>query len=259
MKARLVLLLSLALSGCNEDTGNELVQFRAFAAGSERGLAEQGLEFDSAAGYHVRLDRAQLTLGAVYLNRSRPTLGAQSTACVSPGLYVAEVTSGVVIDALSPNPVEFGSTGQGISDRALTGEVWLTGGRIDALNDDTPILDLSGTATRDTAVFGFHGVVTIGENRNLGSSDPALPSANPLCKLRIVTPIPIDLTPTNGGTLTLRVAPEVWLDHVEFARLPGATGLDEDLEIPDSYENSAAIELFYGLRSLAAYRFEWSE
>jgi len=39
----------------------------------------------------------------------------------------------------------------------------------------------------------FEGVVTIGSNRRVPSSDPATPGANPLCKSRIVTPIPIDL------------------------------------------------------------------
>lgn len=257
MKPQLIVLLALGLFGCNEDTGSGLVTFSAYAAGSEGAVAGQPYAFDSAAGYHVELERAQLTLGAVYLNRSRPTLGAQDTPCMLPGVYVAEVTKGVVIDALSPEFVEFGAQGHGTADRALTGEVWLTGGRIDATSDNTKILDVAGTATRDAAVFGFRGVITISQNRAVSSPDPATPGANPLCKQRIVTPIPIDVTPSEAGQLELRVAPEVWFDQVDFAQLPGAVGQGEVTLIPDSSENAAAASLYQGLRSIAGYSLAW--
>jgi hypothetical protein len=259
MKARISGLFALSLLGCNPDTGSGLVTFPAYAAGPEQATAGQPYVFDSAAGYRVELERARLTIGAVYLNRSRLTLGAQDTPCVLPGVYVAEVTSGVVIDALSPELVEFGAKGRGTLDRALTGEVWLTGGRIDATSDTTKILDVAGTATRDGAAFGFHGVITISQNRALGSPDPATPGANPLCKQRIVTPIPVDITPSNQGSLELRVAPEIWFAQVDFAQLPGAVGQSEVTTIPDSSENAAAFSLYQGLRSLEGYRFEWGE
>jgi hypothetical protein len=252
-------LLGLALLGCNEDTGSGLVRFSAYAAGPKQAAAGQPYEFDSASGYHVRLERALLTVGAVYLNRSRPTLGAQDTACTLPGVYVAEVTKGIVIDALSSEPVAFPDSGHGLLERALAGEVWLTGARIDAIDDNTKILDVAGTATRGDAAFGFSGVITIGQNRTIGSSDPATPSANPLCKLRIVTPIPVDITPSNTGSLELRVAPEVWFDHVDFSKLPGAKGSGETSVIPDTMDDASAVTLFQGLRSIAAYRIAWIE
>lgn len=258
MIQRISFALCFALVGCNDDTGSGLVQFKAFAAGPEQAISGQPLVFDTVAGYRVQLDRARLTIGAVYLNRSRPTLGAQDTACVLPGIYAAEVTSGVVIDALSSEPVEFASVGHGTADRALTGEVWLTGARIDAEQDSTPILEYSGTATRAGRSYGFYGVVTISSNRVIGSVDPATPSANPLCKLRIVTPIPVDITPSDAGALTLRVAPDQWFQHVDFASLPGASEPAEALCIPDSYEGQAAVALFQGLRSVNAYHFHFS-
>lgn len=259
MKARTLGLLALGLVGCNADTGSGLVEFSAYAAGPERAVAGQPYAFDSAAGYHIELERARLTIGAVYLNRSRPTLGAQGTPCVLPGVYVAEVTSGVVIDVLSPELAEFGATGRGTLGRALTGEVWLTGGRIDAASDNTKLLEVAGKATRGNVTFGFHGAETISQNRIIGSPDPATPGANPLCKQRIVTPIPVDITLSNQGSLRVRVAPEIWFDQVDFAQLPFAVGLGEVSEIPDSSENAAAVSLYRGLRSLEAYRIEWGE
>ncbi len=259
MKAPAFGLLAFGLMGCNEDTGSGLVEFSAYAAGPERAVVGQPYAFDSAAGYHIELERARLTIGAVYLNRSRPTLGAQDTPCVLPGVYVAEVTSGVVIDVLSPELTEFGARGRGTLDRARTGEVWLTGGRIDATSDNTKLLEVAGKATRADASYGFHGVVTISQNRAIGSPDPATPGANPLCKQRIVTPIPVDITPSNQGSLQVRVAPEVWFDQVDFAQLPFAVGHGDVSEIPDSGENASAVSLYRGLRSLEAYQIEWGE
>lgn len=256
---RPTLFVVLLVAGCNEDTGSGLVQFTAKAAGPEQAAEGQPYEFDTTQGYHVRLDRAQLAIGAVYLNRSRPTLGAQDTPCILPGVYAAEVTTGVTIDALSSKEVEFGSVGRGTADRALTGEVWLTGGRVDAKDDATHILEFSGVATRSSSTYGFHGVVTIGKNRAVASSDPATPGANPLCKQRIVTPIPVDITPAQGGSLTLRVSPEDWFDQVDFATLPGAVGQGEDLEIPDRFEGQAATALLQGLRGVDAYNIVWKD
>lgn len=253
------LMLTLCALGCSDDTGSGLVQFAAYAAGPEAAVAGQPYAFDNAFGYHVVLERAQLTIGALYLNRSRPTLGAQDTPCILPGVYAAEVTSKLVIDALSNRPNQFATLGHGTADRALAGEVWLTGERVDATRDTTHILDYSGTASRQNLIYGFSGVITIDKNRALGSNDPATPGANPLCKQRIVTPIPIDITPSQGGQLTLRVRPEKWFEDVDFATLPGALGQGEMLQIPDVPSGQAAVALFQGIRGVNAYQFSWTD
>lgn len=249
----------LAALGCNDNTGSGLVQFRAFAVGPESGERSGPVVFDTAAGYRLELERARLTIGALYLNRSRPTLGAQETPCILPGVYSAEVTSGLVLDALAAEPVEFEASGHGTADRALTGEVWLTGAHIDAEQDPTRILEYSGTATRGTLVYGFYGVVTISKNRAIASADPATPGANPLCKQRIVTPIPVDITLSDGGSLTLHVSPKSWFDRIDFATLRGAQGNAEVLEIPDNLDEQASVALYQGLRGVDAYRFQFSE
>lgn len=263
MSRKWVVLLGLSLLGCTEETGSGLVEFEAFAGGPKRKDADAPFEFDTDAGYHVTLERAQLTIGALYLNRARPVLGAQDTACVLPGLYAAEIRTGVVIDALSPELVRFDGTGVGTADRALTGEVWLTGGEIDAEKDGTQILSFAGTATRAGETYDFSGVTTISQNRVISSSDPATPGANPLCKQRIVSPIPIDITPKEGGRLELRVAPKVWFEQVDFALLQeavaGAASEAAVVEIPDTREDAVSSALLQGLRSATAYDFDWTD
>jgi hypothetical protein len=257
MIAKWLCVLSLCLVGCSDDTGSGLVSFSAYAAGPSTAVTGKSFEFNNRAGYHVRLNRARLTIGALYLNRAKPILGAQDTPCVLPGLYAAEVRSRVVIDALSPELVEFEGPGEGTANRALTGEIWLTGGAIDELNDNTKILEFAGTATKDELNFGFYGAITIGQNRALGSPDPATPGANPICKQRIISPVPTDITPSSSGRLELRVSPEIWFNNVDFSQLPDAVGQGEELEIPDHRENVASVNLFQGLHSVEAYQFAW--
>jgi hypothetical protein len=256
-----VLTLSAAWCGlafaCNDSTGGGLVTFPAYVTGPELDNPGRPYAFDSTAGYHIELERAQLRVGALYLNRARPSLGAAESPCVQSGIYVAEVTSAAVLDVLSVQRVRFATSGTGTADRALSGEVWLTGDRVDAERDSTRILDVSGTAQRGAARFGFYGAITISDNRKTTAADPALPGANPLCKQRIVTPIPVDITPANHGALLLRVDPRPWFAQVDFASLPGAVGNGESLEIPDDNENIASLALFQGLRTLGAYAFEW--
>lgn len=259
MRRLLSLLFLMLANGCVEQTGSGLVQFEAYAGGPVDAAAGAPYEFDNRLGFHVTLTRARLRVGAIYLNRARPILGAQDTACILPGLYAAEVRSAATIDALSPELVPFERPGSATADRALTGEVWLTGGDIDADNDSTRILDYAGLATRGEATYGFHGVVTIGSNRAIVSADPATPGANPLCKQRIVTPIPVDITPQQDGELILRVNPEVWFDSMDFSRIPNAVGSGEDSRIADSNTDAASNTLFQGLRSTDAYRFDWSD
>lgn len=250
-------LLVLVAVSCVGSTGSDVVEFPVFAAGPADAVAGSPYEFDTSAGYHVSLTRAVLHIGAVYLNRSRPVQGAQDTPCFLPGVYAAEMTSGMDVDVLSPVPQRFPSLANGTADRALAAEVWLTGGRVDALEDSTPILQVEGQASRDGLAWRFKGVVTIGTNRQISSSDPATPSANPLCKSRIVTPILVDLTPRDQGSLLVRAEPRAWFDGVDFDQLEGALGQGELLVIPDELEGQPATTLFQSLRSVAAYGFTW--
>jgi hypothetical protein len=249
------LLLGLALCACGS-TGGALVTFHGAAAGPADAVSGQSLVFSNALGYQVTLTRARLHIGALYVNRSVPLSGAQAQSCILNGIYSGQVTSPLDVDVLSPAPQPFPADGEGTADHSKTGEVWLFGTDVNATEDSTVIAEIAGTAVQGTTSIPFSGKVTIGQNRAVPVANPALPGANPLCKERIVTPIPVDLTLQQGGTLLVRVDPRDWLRNVDFAQLPVdpaspvRTFLDKSQGQPD-------IALFDGLTSYGAYTFNW--
>jgi hypothetical protein len=256
----LCLIASLAASSCVGTTGSDLVTFDAAAAGPADAILGQPLEFTTGLGYHVVLTRAKIHVGAVYLNRARPTSGAQDTACILPGLYVAEVTQGLDVDALSPEPQPFPDKGDGTAERAIVGEVWLTHGDVNAPDDAGLILDVAGTADRGGATLPFQGQLTIGANRASPASDPAQPSQHPICKERIVSPIGIDLTPRSGGSLLLRVDPRGWFTNVDFEGLARTSTNPPLYTFADSAADAPSINLYHGIQARGGvYDFSWSE
>ena len=256
----LLLSLTLALS-CVGTTGGDLVTFSAYASGPRDADPSRPFEFDTGRGWHVTLTRASLHVGAVYLNRSTPSSGAQATSCVLPGIYVAQVTSGFDVDALSPKPQRFPTVAEGTSDRASSGEVWLTGGDVNALDDPTPILDVAGTASRDGKTLSFDGLLTIGKNRALPPLDKTQPGSNPICKQRIASPIPSDVTPRAGGALFVEIDPRGWFTNVDFAALPVASDdptLHRFTDSSDSSVDAPSRNLFMALHaSVGVYSFRW--
>ena len=249
--------LVLGAASCIGSTGSGLVTFRASASGPSD--VDAKAPFTSGLGYQVTLTRAKLHVGAVYLNRSVPSSGAQATSCILPGIYVAQVLDGLDVDVLDPTPQAFPVNGDGTADHASAGEVWLTGGDVTAEDDATVILDVAGTAAKGGASFPFEGQLTIGKNRAVAPVDPSQPGTNPICKERIVSPIPVDLAPKNGGELRLEIDPRGWFDNVDFARLDKAGDApllyrfnDAPLEQPDA-------NLFRAMRAASAdtYRFRW--
>lgn len=260
-RAAVVLACVLAAPACIGTTGSGLVTFDAYGAGAADlppNAATDGVSFVNGRGWSITLTRAQLHVGALYLNRSVPVSGGQERQCFLPGVYVAQVLAGTTIDALSPALQPFPEPGSGTADHAVTGEVWLTGGRIDAPDDRTLIAEVAGTATRGSESMRFEGTVTIGRNRQPLQTDPARPGANPLCAARIVTPISTSITPTDGGSLVLRVDPRAWFANVELGELSPVTPESDLRIVPDDSDTQPSRNLFIGLRAAAGvYRFEW--
>jgi len=257
----LLAIVALVLTACIGTTGSNLVTFDAYAAGPADvppDTPTRGLSFVNGRGWSITLTRATLRIGAVYLNRSVPVSGGQERECFLPGVYVAQVLEGRDFDVLSPELQPFPARGSGTEDFAVTGEVWLTGGRVDALEDSTVIASVAGTATRGDESLRFEGTITIGSNRRAERTDPARPGANPLCAERIVTPIPVALTPRNTGALVVRVDPRAWFANVELGELEPVSP-DSDLRIiPDDSSNQPATNLYRGLRAASGvYSFEW--
>ena len=259
-----LLVVGFALTACIGTTGSGIVSFEAYGAG----LADlppdtsvRGLSFVNGWGWSITLTRAKLHVGAIYLNRSVPVSGGQERQCFLPGVYVAQVLSGITIDTLSPELQRFPELGSGTADHAITAEVWLMGSgrRIDAQEDPTVILDVAGTASRGAESMRFEGTLTIGSNRRIPADAPERPGANPICAQRIVTPIPTSVTPTDGGALVLRVDPRPWFANVELGELAPVSPESDLRRIPDDSDPAPASNLFGGLTSASpvTYRFEW--
>jgi hypothetical protein len=245
--------LALSGTGCVGTTGGDTFSFEAFGRGAGTGTAESPAV--TGLGYTLVLTRARVHVGALYLNRAAPTSVSSDTSCTLSGVYVAEVPLPLELDALSSERQPFPGLGQATAELAQTGEVWLTGGDVNEPSDETVILDVAGVAERQGARFPFEGMLTIGENR-LEPTPPELPGLKPICKERIVSPVPALVTPERGRALALTVDAARMFSNVEFSELAmdgeGIYHFDDD----PSTATPASENLYIGLRAATGiYQF----
>jgi hypothetical protein len=247
--------LASVVAGCVGTTGGEIVSFDAEIVGP-REVSGHALSFTTGRGLALRLTKATLTVGAVYMNRTVPISVGQEKSCILRGTYVGEVLGGVTVDLLSGEPVRFPGGGRGTSEPAATGELWLTRGNLDAIDDRTVVAEVEGEVTLAGAPKPFRGTVTLGSNRANPAIDPARPGADAPCKRRIVSPIPIAVTASEGGLLTVRVDPRPWFALVPFEDLTERGGA---LVFDDANTNASSVGLADGLRApKGVTTFEWS-
>jgi hypothetical protein len=230
------------------------VTFSAVAAGPEDAVDNVPLDFENDRGWHIVLSSAVLHVGAMYLNQSIPVSGAQNTSCILNGTYTAQVTKGRDVNLLSPALQAFPEPGTGVTMASLAAQVWLTGGDINTVDDATPILALSGTADQNGTSFPFAGITTIGANRAADTSSSGA-GANPICKQRIVSPIPASIEPRGTGRLSLRVNPRALFVNVDFSNVAMTAG---SYVIPDDSSDQPSRNLYQNLHSSAPYSFEWA-
>lgn len=241
MRSALLPIFVLAgAQACVGTTGGDVVDFGAAAAGPADAVAGEALSFTNELTngdtWNVTLTKATLHVGAVYLAQSMPVSGAQSTSCILPGTYVAQITSGLDVDLLSPDPQPFPTRGHGTTLDARVGQVWLTHGDVDQIPDPspTPILDIEGTAERDGDVRPFAGKITIAANRQ--DSGGAFAGADTVCKKRIVSPIATSVRIESTGGLLLRIDPRFLFVNVDFGKLGHFTngyGFSDDPKAAD--------------------------
>ncbi|HMI89574.1 MAG TPA: hypothetical protein VK550_36120 [Polyangiaceae bacterium] len=253
-----LLLASALLASCAGTTGGEVIAFDAAAAGAEDARAGGTLQFVTDLGWNVSLTSAKLHIGAVYLNRSMPISGVQNTSCILPDTYVGQITTGLDVDLLSPQRQPFPLRGEGVTaPAAVVAQVWLTGAPIDQADDDTPILQVEGTAERNGASKPFTGTITIGSNRLQNGIDATQAGAAPICKQRIVSPIPVLLALRETGSLLLRVDPRFLFVNVDFSALPAvgdAFAFTDDV----TQKDQPSLNLYNNLRAASRlYTFEW--
>jgi hypothetical protein len=263
--AALAALGAILGASCVGTTGGELVSFRAAAAGPADARNGEPLQFTTDGGWQVVLTKATLHIGALYLDQSIPVSGSQGTNCILPGTYVAQVTSGRDVDLLSPDPQIFPSEGEGTTfPPALVGQVWLTGGDINASVDATSILALVGTAAQSGTTLSFTANITIGANRQASGS--SLAGASPICKERIVSPIPTSVVVGTTGGLLLRVDPRFLFLNVDFGQLTKASNAYSFSDDPNSANyTQPSRNLYQNLHSSGAfeqgaslYTFSWT-
>ena len=252
-------LLALTLNGCVGTTGGELFELETFASGPASVIDGEPYGFVNGRGFYVTLDQARLHVGAMYLNRTRSVSVSSDTSCILPGIYVTEVTSGLDLNLLSPALQAFPGRAVSSDDTALAGEVWLSAGDVNAQSSSAIILAASGEAHRDGRRYPFSARLTIGQNRAIPPENPALPGANPICKQRIVSPVPVELALEPGESLILRVDPARFFANVDFSTLELSPSDPNRYEFEDSqHANQASDSLYAGLRGTAGYRFEVS-
>jgi hypothetical protein len=256
----MVLALSAGLPACGtRDTGGALVSFHAYAAGLA-GL-EGPVEFDTGAGFHVKLTNARMHLGAVYMRLGQQHLA--NASCIGDSTYGLQVPGGIDVDVLTGSPQEFSVLGSATTDLNTGAELWLVDGNINNVASTTVLVSVAGVASKGFASIPFHGSLTIGTNRLVAPSNPAQPGANPICKERIIALIPVAIRPTVGGNLLLRIDPRPWFGGIDFETLvPGTDGMTS--EIPDSSNGSGADApagraFFQAVTSAApdTYQFSW--
>jgi hypothetical protein len=264
-RVALAALAAMTGASCIGTTGGELVSFRAAAAGPADARNGEALQFNTDGGWQVVLTKATLHVGALYLDQSMPVSGSQGTNCILPGTYVAQSTSGRDVDLLSPDPQLFPSEGEGTTyPPALVGQVWLTGGDINATADSTPLLVLAGTAAKNGTTIPFTANITIGANRQ--SSGSELAGASPICKERIVSPIPTSVVIGTAGGLLLRIDPRFLFLNIDFRELTKASSTYSFSDDPNSPNyTQPSRNLYQNLHSsgvlgqrAALYTFSWS-
>ena len=250
-------LSSFAVPSCIGSTGGDLLEFQAYVAGAE-GAANGQYTFSNDRGFEVTLSKATLHLGAIYLNQSVPTSVSSDTSCALAGIYVAEVFAGIDLDALDPEPLLLPNLGVANTDTARTAEVWLSSGDINAPSDPTVVAEVEGVASKAGEEYPFSGRITISKNRAPVATDPAQPGSKPICKQRIVTPISVELTPSQGGELHLRVDPAGWFGNVDFAELEQVEQSPAHYEFQDDDSDAPSRNLYAGIRANSGvYSIEW--
>jgi hypothetical protein len=260
MRTGLIAVWLLSGSACVGNAGGNTVDFPVAAAGPLDASEGQPLVFSSGA-WNVVLTQATLHIGAVYLDQSDSVSGAQATGCYLTGTYLAQETAGLDVDLLSPALQAFPSLAHGItSPPALIGQVWLTGGDIDTVASTTPILIVAGSATRQGATLPFSGTITIGANH--ANTSGTLAGGDPICKERIITPIPGAVTIAPTGRLSLRIDPRPFFTNIDFSQLPldagSGTYVFGDDPTAAGYAPTGA-DLYYNFRTTQNYTFSWTD
>jgi hypothetical protein len=236
----LCMVLSVFPTGCGS-TGGERFSFEARAGGIARD-ASQPFSFANETGWTITLTKANVTIGPVYLNVIAPlhdpttffpALGIKrafgSDDHLGEGRQVGEVLARITFDALSPSLVPFSVQGTMTQEQIRTAEIWLwppPDKAPEAVNIDTPSVDVAGEAVRGGDTVRFRGALILNDAWT-SDAKPGDRSAQPVTALRKVRGIPSSFFPTAGGALEIRFDMRPLFRGADFSNL-AASPADKD-------------------------------
>ena len=230
---------------CEGVTGSRRIAFSLAA----QGVAEASKPFVTCSGWRITLSSVRMALGPVYFNVAPPLSGPTGALCQAPratprtkrppsllqrvsdallpaahadetadhlagGRTIAQVTSRVLLDVLSPTPMEVGA-GDGTDEHALTAEVGLwpsdAAGQSASL-PDRAVVEVLGQAERASLVVPFLVRVILDEQAAVGQSLGTLRTARRLTA-------DVDFSRVQEGQanrVLLRVDPREWFAQADF-------------------------------------------
>ena len=227
-------LLSVSPVGCGS-AGSARFLFDARAAGIARDGA-QPMIFTSDAGWTITLTRASVTIGPIFLNviaplrdeatfvpwlSIKPAFGDDDH--LSGGRVVGEVLTQITFDALSPSFASFPVQGTMTQEQIRTAEIWLwppPGKSPEAVNIDTPAIEVAGEAVKGEERVRFRGALILNEAWTTDAK-PGERSAQPVTALRKVRGLPSMFFPTEGGALEIRFDVRPLFRGADFSSLAG--------------------------------------
>lgn len=266
-------------AGCGA-TGSKRFSFAASAAGALRDDGAPGgpLTFDNETGWTVKLTKANVTLGPVYLNVVSPlrtwldigswtkTAHAHGDSHLDSGRVVGEVLGQVTFDALSPTEVAFPVRGTLTEEEVRTLDVWFYPPP-DVPSETTKIetiaLDIAGEATKGTDDVRFRGALVLNADW-LPNAAPGQTGVQTITSVRQLRGVPAGFFPTEGGRLTLRFDVRRALRGADFSSLaaseedPDGTKILSQAKSGKHPIDQVMTNLGQGLGATASYSVTWA-
>jgi hypothetical protein len=236
-------------------TGGRPVEFELhLRAGSSRGEAGS---FETSTGWHVKLERAFIAIGPVYVYQNPPPLAFFAPARIhdfliprahahagdehfNGGEVKGEYLGQIAFDVLDPQGVRISDV-PGTLGRVQSASIWLAPPRTSILGNAQALHGhhayVVGSAEKDGLLIPFEGGLDI---ENEGTK-------------RRVDGIPLDSVLDDGTHLTFVIHPRAWFDAAHFDMLSEKNDQGRYVITPESQVRTA---WFLGARGFSAFSVE---
>jgi hypothetical protein len=269
----------LAQAGCTTGTGSKRFPFEAQVGGT---AANDGgpFTFNNETGWTITLDRAEVTLGPIYLNVVVPLSDtktslldllvrpawAQGAGHLNVGRVVGEVLAQTTFSALSDQLVAFPSAGTITEEQVRTVDVWFypePGVSPDATKISNVALNVAGRAVRGDDQVSFRGALVL-DDAWLSEQTEGTRGTQSVAAIRQVRGIPAAFVPHEGGRLEIRFDVTRPFRGANFANL-SANPADVDgtkvlvqAKTGKVTTDQVMTNLYQGLRAVDTYTIDWT-